>query len=214
MIIYRILNTQTNDFYVGSTRNFTRRKADHLHRLRRGKSTNTILQKAWNKYGSECFIFEILEEFQIGDLIEREQFYIDTLSPKYNVRIAADLNIKPIVQLSLDGEEIQNWSSMSEASEVLNIGLSSLSECCHNKIKSTHGYKFQFRFTDKVKKYTLSTIKRKYGEQNNNSKLTASQVQEIKRLSSTHSQRELGRLYDVSHKTIGKILHNKTWKNS
>lgn len=214
MIIYRILNIFTGDFYIGSTRNFSRRKSDHLHRLRRGKSTNSILQKAWNKYGKEAFIFETIEEFEIGDLIEREQYYIDNLNPKYNVRIAADLNIKPITQFDLNGLKIKDWGSMSEASESLDIGLSSLSSCCHNKNKSTHGFIFQFTFPNRVKKYTLDKIKRRYGEQNSNNKLTLSQVQEIRSLAHNFSQRELGEKYGVSHKTIGKILHNKTWKMS
>lgn len=211
MVIYRILNTQTKDCYIGSTRSFSRRKTEHLYRLRRNKSTSIVLQKAWNKYGEQSFVFEVLEEFDLGNLIEREQFYIDSLNPKYNVRIAAELNIKPIIQFTTDGVKIREWASMSEASETLKIGLSSLSSCCHNKTKTAKGYIFKFKFPNEVRKYTLPKNKRVYGEASSNNKLTLTQVQEIRQRANTLSQRELGRIYDVSHKTIGKILHNKTW---
>jgi len=44
-------------------------------------------------YGKENFNFQILEYCNTSVLIEREQFYIDTLHPAYNKRLTADSNL-------------------------------------------------------------------------------------------------------------------------
>jgi group I intron endonuclease len=95
--IYQIKNVVNNKIYVGSTQKekFSRRKSEHLSELKHNKHKNQHLQNAWNKYGEETFIFEILEEFKfpltytkeyIYDyIIAREVFYIQTLNPQYNI---------------------------------------------------------------------------------------------------------------------------------
>lgn len=44
-------------------------------------------------------------------------------------------------------------------------------------------------------------------------KLTADDVRGIRRLASKFSQRALGKLFDVSEKTIWDIIHDKTWRH-
>jgi hypothetical protein len=47
------------------------------------------LQAAWNKYTELAFEFAILEQCDFGEILAREQFYIDTLNPSLNLaRIA------------------------------------------------------------------------------------------------------------------------------
>jgi group I intron endonuclease len=85
MCIYKIENIITNDFYIGSALNYEKRKAAHISRLKSKTHHSPILQNSWNKYGSEVFIFSVVEEiFEKEKLIEREQFYIDDSSPKFN----------------------------------------------------------------------------------------------------------------------------------
>lgn len=55
--VYSIKNIVTGDAYVGSTTNWRHRKAGHLHLLRKNKHHSVWLQRAWNKYGSESFMF-------------------------------------------------------------------------------------------------------------------------------------------------------------
>jgi len=83
--IYKIENLKTNEIYVGSALDFQKRKWVHQHKLRKNKHHSPILQNSWNKHGEENFKFLIIEEVENKyDLIKREQFYIDTLNPKYN----------------------------------------------------------------------------------------------------------------------------------
>lgn len=85
-VIYKIVNTITNDFYIGSSVSFSRRKRKHLYTLAKREGVNRILQNAWDKYSEENFRFEVIEEvFDVTTLLEREQYYLDTLRPKYNV---------------------------------------------------------------------------------------------------------------------------------
>lgn len=72
--------------YVGSAVNFSSRWSLHDRQLTTGAHHSKHLQRAWNKYGSESFVFRVLEECEKESLIEREQHYIDTLSPEFNSR--------------------------------------------------------------------------------------------------------------------------------
>lgn len=60
--VYAILNILNNKKYVGSTKCFKERFAEHRSQLRRGNHKNIHLQNAYNKYGEEYFKFVILEE--------------------------------------------------------------------------------------------------------------------------------------------------------
>ena len=84
--VYQIRNKINNKVYIGSTiMSFTKRLEHHRCLLRKGTHKNTYLQHAWNKYGEESFEFSILEVVDKCCTLEREQFYIDTLKPSYNI---------------------------------------------------------------------------------------------------------------------------------
>jgi group I intron endonuclease len=85
--VYRIVNTSNKKFYVGSAQaSLNRRKNQHFHLLRKGNHHSIHLQRAWNKYGEKEFRFEIIEECLPEKCIEREQFYLDSLKPEYNIQ--------------------------------------------------------------------------------------------------------------------------------
>ena len=58
--IYRIHNTITNKDYVGLTNNPIRRKNRHFYDLNNHIHCNPHLQRAFDKYGAEALVFEIL----------------------------------------------------------------------------------------------------------------------------------------------------------
>lgn len=61
-VIYRITNMADGKFYIGSAESFARREWQHKYALRRNEHKNPRLQAAWNKYGEEMFVFEVVEE--------------------------------------------------------------------------------------------------------------------------------------------------------
>jgi len=81
-----------NKLYIGSSKSLKQRWASHLCLLRKGTHINSYLQNSWNKYKEINFIFEIIEECSISELIIREQYWIDTLSPNYNIREKCESN--------------------------------------------------------------------------------------------------------------------------
>jgi group I intron endonuclease len=88
--IYQIRNTLNNDIYIGSTsKSFNRRRIQHFSELRKGKHHSVHLQRAVNKYGINNFVFEVIKECNKEKCIEFEQYYLDLLSPRYNINIKA-----------------------------------------------------------------------------------------------------------------------------
>jgi group I intron endonuclease len=82
--IYRIKNLINKKCYYGSSKNIEKRWKKHKNELRKNKHINVILQRAWNKYTEENFVFEIIEECEESALFEIEQKYLNLL-PEYNI---------------------------------------------------------------------------------------------------------------------------------
>lgn len=93
--IYRIVNQVTGQCYVGSSTYLISRKSKHFQALRRGAHENLHLQRAWDKYGKDAFVFEVLERCERDVCIEREQHWIDALCPEYNIRKKAERKAPP-----------------------------------------------------------------------------------------------------------------------
>lgn len=94
--IYKIINILNNKIYVGSALNIKHRWRIHIKSLLLNKHHSIKLQRAYNKYGANCFDFEIIEECEKKDLIYREQYYIDlynSFNNGYNCRPIANSNL-------------------------------------------------------------------------------------------------------------------------
>ena len=106
--IYQIRNLANGKLYIGSASNLYRRKNhQHLYLLRKRVHYNTHLQNAFNKYGEQNFIFEVIEFVEDKNkLLELEQYWLD----KLNI-IKEGYNKSPIVDkpLSLKGELSHNY---------------------------------------------------------------------------------------------------------
>ena len=77
--IYAIINTANGKKYIGSSTNIKKREYTHFSCLRRNKHVNNYLQNAYNKYGKELFVFNIIEVTKHEILFEREQYWINML---------------------------------------------------------------------------------------------------------------------------------------
>jgi len=93
--IYCLKNIVNNKVYIGSSNDTNTRKRGHFHALRYHRHANRHLQNVFDKYGEECFEFSILEQVGKLELIEREQYWIDSYNSAdreygYNVIPFAD----------------------------------------------------------------------------------------------------------------------------
>lgn len=88
--IYEIVCTPTGRRYVGSAAvSFARRWDNHKSELRRGVHKNRYMQRSWAKYGAGAFEFRVVERCSPEKVIVREQHYIDTTAPEFNVVLVA-----------------------------------------------------------------------------------------------------------------------------
>lgn len=75
--IYYIQNKKDKKRYIGSSNDIRKRFRQHRRRLKLNIHINNHLQRAYNKYGKEFFLFKILEIVAKSKLIKREQYWID-----------------------------------------------------------------------------------------------------------------------------------------
>jgi len=166
--IYKIINNKNQKYYIGSAKSLSGRWRLHKSQLKNNKHHSIYLQRSFNKYGYSSFSFEILEYCDVELLIEREQFYLDTLKPHYNIaKIAGNcLGVKhspesnykrgnyyrgkygkdhnssrPLYQYSLDGPFIKEWLSGRDVERDLHIHVSNIqSDLTTNKLTTKYNY--------------------------------------------------------------------------
>ena len=68
--IYKITNKLNGKSYIGQSNDINRRFSEHKNK------TDLAIDKAIHKYGSDNFSFEVIEECNLSDLDEREQYWI------------------------------------------------------------------------------------------------------------------------------------------
>lgn len=86
--VYKITNTVTGDFYIGSSKDVKRRWIEHKKSSTWNKHPNNPLYLDMKKYGVDKLVFEILAEVEPEHLKETEQQFIENLKPTYNDRNA------------------------------------------------------------------------------------------------------------------------------
>jgi len=154
--VYCILNNINGDCYIGSSINLYKRLNQHKNALCKGYHENQILLRSISKYGIDNFSFKILNYIFIIDkelLSTKEQYYIDTLNPKYNILreayrnssykhtdeakekirrsgIGRITNNVSIIQYDIYHNIIKEWSSILSASKELHINKSNIGVTC------------------------------------------------------------------------------------
>ena len=194
--VYQIRNIENDHIYVGSTsKEFRKRWNIHRHLLRKQNHHSPHLQNAWNLYGEDNFVFEILEEIIFPKdkmkareiIIKYEQIWIDSLQPEYNVcKFAGScLGIKR-------SEEYKQ--KMSE-------------------IKSGENHPMFGKHHDEETKRKMSDALG--GENHPQAILNQPQVDEIRfRYKNENiSQQQLAKEYGVSRSCIQAIVQNTRWHN-
>ena len=150
--IYKITNLLNNKFYIGSSCDIRARKYLHFSMLKNNKHHSPILQRVYDKYGKKYLLFEIIEECDIENLIEKEQYYLDTLKPEYNCcKIAGRTDgiisskRKPVIQYDLDGNFIALHKNIIQAAKNTNIAKSTIKLILNGKTKKPRKYVFKYK---------------------------------------------------------------------
>lgn len=146
--VYTITNIIDGKIYVGGTINsFKKRKEAHFRQLKNNEHSNKHLQNAWNKYGAENFIFEVLEETIKEYAYSQEQYWInmlDVCNNKYGynidsvpIYIKGYIKSKESVKKTADkirGRKATDTTKqkMSESQKKRNANITVYSEKCIN----------------------------------------------------------------------------------
>ena len=95
--IYNITNTVNGKVYIGQAYDINKRKRQHFNDLKRNKHRNKHLQSAYNKYGEDSFLFNVILYCEKFELTRYEQSVVDITSNIYNIRklcVTSALGIK------------------------------------------------------------------------------------------------------------------------
>ena len=92
--VYKITNTVTGDFYIGSSKDVKLRWESHKCPSRWNQYPNNPMYQDMKQYGVDKFVFELLEEAEENFLKEKEQQFIETLKPTYNNYNAKGLDVE------------------------------------------------------------------------------------------------------------------------
>lgn len=184
-------------FYIGSATNIKRRILNHLSRLRRGVSNCVALQRAFTKYGETNFTYRVLEYCSIESLRSREMYYIinmGALDVGYN--IAKDTSIP-----MLGRKHTQHTKHIMSAKSKGNRGRSG------HKLSTEHKEKIRVALQGKLVGIPINV-----GESNAAAKLSTEAVKRVRELKGVISQRDIGKLFNISQQQVSKIHTNKRWK--
>jgi len=88
--IYQIKNIINNNRYVGSSAHLAARFRKHKNDLEAQRHHSRHLQNAWNKYGKDNFVFQILLLCPENDLLKYEQAYLNNGHCEYNIAVCAE----------------------------------------------------------------------------------------------------------------------------
>lgn len=184
--VYQIRNLTDGKRYIGSAaerRGIPQRWSVHQAQLKRQRHHSSYLQNAWEKYGADKFVFEVLLYCDPVDCVMYEQIAIDHYKPEYNILPNAGnclgrlvtLQTKKRLSNALRGN--QNWLGKNH------------SKATRKKMSQAQS-----------------------GENNPMAKLTEDDVREIKRLLHHHiTQDKIAHQFGITRTTVSHIKNGRYW---
>jgi group I intron endonuclease len=189
--IYQIRNLLDGKVYIGQTIRLKKRQQQHFTNLRNKCHDNRHLQSAFNKYGENNFVFEILnilEDCGIEEINALEIKIIASIDKKHKY------NIAPGGTIGMKNKK-HSHETLIKLSEA-HIGKKLPIETRLNMSKAQKG--------------------RCAGDKNPYAKLTEQQVREIKfghLMENKLTNEKIGQLYGVSNTTISRIKLGIDWNH-
>ena len=90
--VYKITCKANSKIYIGSSTDLVTRLRSHKRNLNKGVHHSRNLQNSWNKYGEDCFEFEVLMNCDKDFVLFFEQMYLDYFKPEFNTQKIARNN--------------------------------------------------------------------------------------------------------------------------
>lgn len=231
--IYLIRNNVNFKIYIGSSVSLKKRLNQHNNRLNLNVHENTLLQNSWNKYGENNFEFSVLEECRKGNLVEREQYYID-LFKSYKRHLGFNIALKAFSCLGIKrSDEFKKKCSLRHRGKVLSIEhkeklinsrKGKINSLEHNKRISEFGKTRIYTKETRLKmslakkgkplteKQKLQLSKARIGNKSRTgfTKFSFAQIDRIRWFyNDGMTQRNIAIMFKCNHKTIADIIHKR-----
>jgi len=132
--IYFIINVYTGKLYIGSAVSLEKRRKRHFRELRQNKHYNFHLQKSFNLYGEESFLFRKVTFCKRDELLKLEQDYINLLNAcndNYGYNIVKNTS-SPMLGLTFSDEHRRKISE-SQKGEKSHLYGKTGHMCCNSK---------------------------------------------------------------------------------
>ena len=150
--IYKITNTITGDFYIGSSKDVKKRWVAHKCPSTWNQCPNNPMYLDMQKYGIEKFEFQVIVEVEIEKLKETEQKFIEKLKPTYNSRNANGLDIENRKEYNKEFQKSEKYKQYRKEYEK------------SDKFKE---YQKKYQKSDKFKEYQKGYYKSEKGKESN-----------------------------------------------
>lgn len=160
--IYKIQNIYSGRIYIGQSKDIRKRLREHLECCKSSNvSENKGLVNSWNKYGEDCFDFEILKECSCDLLDDEERYWIsyyDSFKNGYNMTSGGQngstivtwtdeqrkhfsdvRNPKAVLKIDLEGNVVERYWSVPQAAKMNNLDSRGIHSCCNKGISKTVG---------------------------------------------------------------------------
>lgn len=184
--IYKI--TCNEHSYIGSSINIYYRLKRHISDLLKNKHANKYMQNAFNKYGSDSFMFEVIEICSKDVLIKTEAYYIESFSPDLNfiqnpvavvhsnktlLKISTTLKeayaskriknpiSRSVHQYNINGFYLKSYESCAEAEKQLNLPKGKVSKVASGKGFSCGNYRWSYELKDELGESSIKPDKTK-----------------------------------------------------
>jgi len=208
------MNTINFKIYIGSSKDIYSRWYQHKNKLRSNDHHSRHLQNAWNLYGEDSFVFEIIEEVKKEKdlLLEKEQYYLDFYKSYkseigYNVCLIAHSCLgvkrseKTREKISQAAKASGRWKG--ENNPFYGISLTGSAHGMFGKMHTVESRK-------KISKNHADVSATK----NPRAKLDWEKIRHIRSAykNGELSVKEMMSIYSVGQSTIYNILYHNTWK--
>lgn len=203
--IYSITNIIDGKIYIGQTSNLKRRKYEHFYCLKKNKHRNSRLQRAYNKYGEENFIFNILEVCNREELDDREDYYMK----KYN-------SMQKGVGYNLMGVEFKHYTHSKETRIKIsesNKGKKLSLEARQKLSESKKGSKMP---REAIEKMRITKIGKFKGEENVCSKISNTEAEEILKFLYSNQELSIKNVaikFNTTYDVVYNLKENRSYKD-
>jgi group I intron endonuclease len=211
--VYGIFSKIDDRVYIGSAKNFKKRKKDHFDKLKFNCHGNKYLQNFVSKYGIENIDFKVLATCPSEYCIKLEQWFLNQYSNKFNIRLIAESNYG--LKASEETKQKMSIKQKQRSKEIIDNNKnrivseetkSKMSEAGKNKV-FTAEHKQNLKLAAQKRSKELS--QKHKGDNNPSAKLDWDKVNYIR--TSEKSVKNLATELSVSITTIYKIKNNQIW---